>query len=265
MSILWVTTFSADLWPDSAKLLVKSFRETMTPGTLVAYAEGMDVPPVRGADVLTRRLDKQPVLREFLSNNADVIPASLGGKLPAPECKCPGGPLDVHARTHTLPCVGYWFCKNASRWFRKPLAAHLAATEFAPKGYTHLIWVDADALFKRAVPPDKVKGWFPPGTGCIYLKSKRDAIETGVFGYDLTAGGDRATAAVLGRYTSGRFRKDYRWDDCVQMELGLQDSGVRAVDLAQDIGPNNTVIQFSPLGRYLDHRKGHHRRTKKLV
>ncbi len=49
------------------------------------------------------------------------------------------------------------------------------------------------------------------------------------------------------------------------MEKGLHAARVAARDVATDVGPNNTVIQFSPLAAYLGHDKGKHRRTGKLV
>lgn len=261
-NVLWATTFSADLWEHSGRRLLESFAATATPGTLVAYTEGMDAPAY--PNLVPERIDDHPVLKTFLAKNRAAIPEALGGTLKAPECRCRGGPLDVHSKHHKLPCPGYWFCKNAFRWLRKVLAAHLACQTY---GATHdyLVWVDADAEFLTTVPPDVVAGWFRNKYGCVYLKNKRTAIETGVFGYGLRLGGRRVAASVLDRYTSGAFRADARWDDCVQMEKGLKAARVQALDLATKVGPNNTVIQFSPMAAYLGHDKGRHNRTKKLT
>lgn len=262
MSILWATTFSKDLWADSGRLLVESFVETETPGTMVAYVEGMDLPQ-KYPNVEQRRIDHDPVLAAFMEKHRAVIPEALGGDAKAPECKCRGGPLDVHAKTHRLPCVGYWFCKNAFRWLRKPLAAKRAADEFSDR-HDILMWVDADATFVQKVPEAVVESWFDWKYACIYLKHKRDAIETGVFGYNLRLGGHAIADAVLNRYTTGVFRKDPRWDDCVQMERGIAAAKKPVRDLAYGTGPRNTVIQFSPLAPYLGHNKGSHRRSGKL-
>lgn len=262
--ILWATTFSADLWEHSGKVLLETFHATGTPGLLAAYAEGMDVPAA--ANVVTYRIDDDPTLKSVTAANRDVIPVALGGTLGSPECGCPGGPLDVHSNRHRLPCPGYWFCKNAIRWFRKPLAAHLACQRYA-KEYDYLMWVDSDASFLQHTPERVVESWFggPKNrVACVYLKSRRTAIETGVFGYNLKYGGPRVAAAVLQRYVSKKFRRDKRWDDCVQLEYGIRDAQQPAKDLAKNVGPNNTVIQFSPLGAYLGHNKGHHRRTGAL-
>jgi len=261
MKVLWATTFSADLWEQSGKRLVESFSATKTPGTLVAYVEGMTLP--QAPNLVERRIDKHPVLSRFLARHRDKIPRVLGGLLGKPECRCVGGPFDVHSKKHRLPCPGFWFCKNAFRWMRKPLAARLACDEFGDD-YDVLMWVDSDASFLRTVPPEEVAKWFKGRCGCVYLKNRRSAIETGVFGYHMKLGGRKIASAVLDRYTSGAFEKDARWDDCVQMERGIKASGVKACDLATKVGPNNTVIQFSPMAPYLGHDKGAHRRSGKL-
>lgn len=262
MKILWATTFSADLWESSGKMLLDSFVATQTPGTLVAYVEGMDVPAM--PNVLHQRIENHPVLLDFLAKNEDIIPDTLGGRAAKPYCKCRKGPFDTHSAKHRLPCVGYWFCKNASRWMRKPLAAKMACDKHG-NDFDIMMWVDADATFLKTVPPEVVSSWFRKKYGCIYLKNRRTAIETGVFGYHLKLGGRKIADCVLERYTSGKFRRDRRWDDCVQMERGIEHAKTPALDLATDVGPRNTVIQFSPLAPYLGHDKGRHNRTKKLT
>lgn len=262
MNILWATTFSADLWEHSGKLLIDSFVATKTPGTLVAYVEGMDIP--KTPNVIQHRLDDDPFLAKFLETHKEVIPSEMGGKAMFPVCTCKGGPYGPHvAERHKLPCVGYWFCKNAFRWLRKPLSAKYACDRYGDE-FDIMMWVDADASFLKTIPPDVVWSWFRKRYGCIYLKNKRTAIETGVFGYHMKLGGRRIADAVLERYSTGKFRRDQRWDDCVQMELGIKASKIPALDIATKVGPRNTVIQFSPLAPYLGHDKGRHNRTGKL-
>src|ERR1019366_882829 len=92
--ILWATTFSADLWAVSGKLLIESYVKTRTPHHLVAFTEGMDLPPTPRA--IGKRLDDDPFLKTFLAAHRDVIPVALGGALTSPECRCAGGPYDLH-------------------------------------------------------------------------------------------------------------------------------------------------------------------------
>lgn len=255
--ILWATTFSADMWATSASRLIETFVATRTPGQLVAFTEGMDLPSTPNAE--GHRLEGDPFLAGFLYDNRRIIPKELGGQAVEPLCKCRKGPLDVHSKHHQLPCVGYWFCKNAYRWLRKVRAGNLAATMFPD--HDILMWVDSDASFLQTVPEDVVASWFGDRVACVYVKNERTAIETGVVGYHLRNGGRRVLAETARRYSSGKFRTDARWDDCVQLENGIKASKQLAVDVATAVGPNATVLQFSPLGPYLGHDKGHHRRT----
>lgn len=262
MSIIWATTFSADLYAETGHKLIESFLATKTEGKLVVFCEGMD--PPKGERVVGQRIDDHPFLVKFLKDNTAVIPSALGGGLDPPECKCKGGPFVIHSKKHALPCPGYWFCKNSFRWLRKVLAAKLAADEHHPTNDV-MMWVDSDATFKKQVTAAVVKKWFPSKIGCIYLRSTRSEIETGVVGYHLKNGGRKVLKYMLERYRSGSYRKDKRWDDCHQLGLAVRkaklEDNVRSIDVATKVGENNTVIQHSPLGPYLGHDKGHHRRT----
>lgn len=258
MKVLWATTFSADMWDTSGKHLIDSYVATQTPHKLIAYTEGMDLPKTPNAE--GKRLEGNSYLDNFLKAHKEVIPVALGGTAVEPECKCKGGPFDVHSKKHKLPCVGYWFCKNSYRWLRKVISAKLAAD--AHPDYDIMMWVDSDASFLKTIEPKIVMGWFRNHRGCIFLKNKRSAIETGVVGYHLKNGGRTVIDNMLKRYTSGAFRLDQRWDDCVQLERGISASkGIRCTDLATKVGERNTVIQHSPLAAYLGHDKGLHRRT----
>jgi hypothetical protein len=259
MNILWATTFCKEMWDTSASKLISSFATTQTPGKLVAYTEGMDLPDTPNAE--GHRLEGDAFLANFLAKNRNIIPADCGGTAKEPLCGCPKGPLDVHSKKHRLPCVGFWFCRNAFRWLRKVRSAQLAAHAHR-KTHDIMIWVDADSAFLQKTPPEVVESWFKGKYGCVYLKSKRAAIETGVVGYHLKLGGLKVIDAMAARYSTGRFRRDTRWDDCVQLGKAIDATpAVKTLDMATDVGPNSTVIQFSPMAEYLTHDKGLHRRT----
>lgn len=265
MNVLWATTFSADLYKETGHKLIESFLDTQTEGTLAVFAEGMEAP--KGPNIEGHSLDGSEFLAAFLAANREVIPAELGGSLVAPECRCRRGPFSVHNKKHRLPCPGYWFCRNSFRWLRKVLAAKTAADLYSTTCDV-MIWVDSDAFFKQKVTHRIASSWFPPRAGCIYLKNARTEIETGVVGYHLQQGGRKVLSNMLGRYQSGKYRLDPRWDDCHQLGKAVKEAfktkQVRSFDLATRVGENNTVIQYSPLGPYLGHDKGAHRRAGAL-
>ena len=263
MKVLWVTTFGKDMWEPSARHLVDSFIATKSENGLLAFPEGMDVSPRENVDY--HRIDNDPFLRDFLRNHSAHIPRHLGGTAKSPECRCRRGPFGPHDKRHKLPCIGYWFCKNAFRWLRKVVALKRTVEKVGTE-FDILMWVDSDCFFTQQTTADVVASWFPPKCGCIYMKSKRQHIETGVVGYHLHHGGRKVIEAMAFRYATGLFRGDQRWDDCAQLGAALKTLGdVRSVDVATSVGERSTVVQFTPMGAYLTHDKGRHNRGKVMV
>jgi len=261
MKLLWVTSFAHDMWEASGKNLLASFANTGSDGYIFVGTEGIAprdfTASVAKQRVITYPLDNDEFLAEFLQKNSAIIPQHLGGTCPKPECFCPNGPLDPHDRNHKQPCIGQWFNRNMSRWFRK-VATMKAALELCPATET-LIWVDADCTFKQTVTELSVSRWFGD-RGVFYFKNKRPVIEAGIVGYRLNVGGRTTIEHLIERYTSGLFKSDPRWDDSYQIQMAINSSKVRAVDLARRVGENSKVIDHSTVGRFLAHDKGKHGR-----
>lgn len=261
--LLWVTSFGPDMYAASGRALLDSFVSRRPDGRLLAAVEGLEPASVvrPGVDVLS--LDGDPFLVRFLAEQADVIPAHLGGRAPEPHCRCPGGPYGPHDRRHRLPCLGHWFCRNFSRWFRKVAALRLAVRVRPDAGL--VVWVDADCRFRRHVDVATVRrSWFAGDRDVFYLKAGRPVMETGVVGYR-GAGGRAVLERLVDRYRSGRFRSDPRWDDSYQTQEALAESGRPAVDLAWKVGPHAAVVPYSALAAYLEHDKGRHGRRLGLM
>lgn len=260
MKLVWVTSFGKDMLAPSGRPLIKSFAASGSEGKLVVYAEGCAA-ELRAAGlpktVEVVDLSAAPWLAPWLEFNADVIPAALGGRLAAPECRCKGGPFSPHAKEHRMPCPGHWFCKNASRWFRK-IAALRHARAANPDA---LVWVDADCRFRRPVTARAARGWFRDQAAVFYHKSKRPVMEAGVIGYHLGRGAGRVLDWIEDCYWGGAYKALDRWDDSYVIQKALEKCrDVRAVDLATKVGPHATVIDFGPVGEYIFHDKGRHGR-----
>lgn len=261
-NVVWVTTFAGDMYRASGSALIDSFVRSKTCGRLVCGVEGVDAFSVvkgKPGTVQAFNLDGNDFLKEFLLANEDIIPTHLGGKHRFPECTCPGGPYSPHDKKHKMPCPGHWFNKNFSRWFRK-IATMKQVVEDDPK-VDALVWVDSDCTFTKQVS-EKIlfNAWFKLAYSCFYLKHKRPVMEAGVVGYWLPNSGRKLLDAVIGRYASGNFRKDPRWDDSYQIQMALADTKVPAVDLAYGVGEHSAVVPFSPIGPYITHDKGRHGR-----
>jgi hypothetical protein len=258
---LWVTTFSNDMYKTSAMPLINSFRKFHPPGELLCVTEGMKIQEdlaVKDGKVLYTPIENMPWLSEWLNANADVIPKHLGGTADG-TCTCPGGPLEVHAKNHKMPCIGHWFNRNASRWFRKIVAQDFALKFAQERNYTHLMWVDSDCHFLRNFQRADVQGWFS-STAMFYLKHKREMLEAGVLGFDLTRNGNSVMEHVIDVYRSGQFRTLKRWDDCAVYQWCVDRTKVPCVDIARRVGEHARVVEYSPLARFVTHDKGRHGR-----
>lgn len=276
MNLHWVTSFAVDMLKDSGKPLVESFVRTQTAGTLFVMAEGVkDLSPLAAPNVLPLPLERSEMLRKFLATEADWIPKHLGGKHHG-HCQCPGGPYGPHDKKHTMPCIGQWFCRNASRWFRKQAALQMAGDYV---GQTRLakgkpaddaedvwIWVDADCRFERRIPSLVVRSWFVDQAALFYHRDKRDVLEAGVVGYWPSRGAHKLINWVFECFMSGRWHGLSRWDDCYALQKAMEKNpDVRCVDIACGVGDNAKVIDFGPVGPWIRHDKGRHGRKLNIM
>ena len=252
--VLYVTSFASDMYKATGESLVKSFIDTGTPGTLLCFPEGFDIPepPPR---VLARSLTGDTILNTFLHQNKDVIPAHLGGEHQG--CACPGGPYGPHSKLHQEKCVGHWFNRNASRWFRKVVSLYRALERPADI----MVWLDSDCVFKRSLPEQKLAKVFQ-NKAVFYMKSrKRKVLESGIMGFFLARGGKAFIELTMNRYISGEFRKYRRWDDSFQFQTTRDEhKHLSTIDIATGMSGHSEVACHTPLAPYLEHFKGKHGR-----
>lgn len=264
MEILFVTSFSADLYEATGKRLLASFMRHQAPlgHEIVAYyeqpAKGRGICPEEDVRAQDRdgRLHAYDMgnncfwLQRWLDDNRDVIPDYLGGE--AKECQCPGRE-ERHA-PHRPRCHWQWMNRNASRWFRKVVAIAEAA-KLQPR---YLVWVDSDSEFQKPMPVSWVQEKLGKA-GLAYFRSHRPAVESGVLLFDLHRGGHDFVGALVGRYLSRQYLQDERWDDGYQIariiDLGLA-PGCRCVDVCKPVtyrgpasAPANRPARAGPAAR----------------
>lgn len=268
--VLWVTSFAADMYEPSGKFLIKSFLEKNVTGKLLACLEGAPKDSaliqrgMQNGRILGYDLSQDGLLKDWLERNKDIIPQHLGGSHDG-QCRCKGGPFDVHSKKHNLPCVGFWFCRNASRWFRK-IASLGQALHLSDQGkeFDTFIWIDADCQFLTSIDEKMVSSWFDHGkTDVFYLKHDRPVLEGGVVGYRISQGqSGNAVLDWMGEcYIRGTFRGLKRWDDCYVLQKALEKCPqVSRVDLAWKVGDHSAVVPHSSLGKHIEHSKGRHGR-----
>jgi len=256
--VRFITSFNEVFFDASGRRCVESFRAQNPGYEIRAYVEADSGSALeRIGSELTQlgarwsRLDRSPLLGEFLEVARDVIPRELGGDAP-PELFPGDGP-----ETGDL-----WFRKHMFRWFRKIVALDDAAQGF--EGV--LFWMDCDCFSTRPLPLEVLERAFR-GAGVVHMKARRSYSETGVVGYDLAVPGVRSLLeAMKQHYLQREFISLPRWDDCITLDLCLARPGAPpARDIARRVSGHGDVLPSTPLGDYLTHDKGLHSRKLNLV
>lgn len=250
MSILYVTSFSKDLYKTSGERMVKSYliNGKMTDKLLICYENMSYVNTSK--NVLTYNLNNSEYLNRWLKTNKSIIPDYLGGT--ATIVKNP----DIFNETHK---------RKASRFFRK-----VAALEYALKtyedSYDHIVWIDCDCVFRKQLPKEYVLKQFGE-FGYIYhqglSREKIDAcFETGIMGFKKDYGGYELLKRVINYFEDGSFKNHRRWDDGYIFRMVTQQSDdLLTKDLAPKCNKNDVIKYCSPFREYIIHDKGLHKRT----
>lgn len=254
--IVYVTSFAMDMFKATGRKLLDSYKEFGKERPMLVCHEHPGAPPpdLKHWDVQAYDLGADLFLREWLRDNKDIIPVHLGGK--AKECRCPDRHR-MHGR-HKPRCHYAWMNRNASRWFRKVASWRYAAQAFPD---AVLIWLDSDAVFTARPEPQALLDLFEPGAAVIYCRGHREAAETGIVGFHLQRGGKDFLKDLCHYYTSGRFRKEERWDDGYIVTRRLGSGMYPCLDLVdRERQKDNEAIPYTPLAQWFRHHKGAHGR-----
>lgn len=257
--ILFVTSFGPDLYDATGKAMLESYFKLFDGSEdrlLICYEDnaarrmGNEL-----HDAFPRaelyNLTQDQFLRKWLTDNKEVIPKYLGGL--ANECHCP----QRHKRhgTHRRGCHYSWMNRNASRWFRKVASWHYAANQ---PGVKWLVWVDCDSVFHKVMRKNDLREIMQKDA-MVYCRGKREAIESGVLGFNLPAGGMQFIEAVCRRYTSKEYRRWHRWDDGFIVTTVVNNRKVACRDLVdKNKQEGNNVVPLTAWAEYLTHLKGSH-------
>ena len=228
--ILFVTSFDQQLYDHSGRKLVQSFYDKQTWGSLLCCHENFEQP--------AKTLDGIRLIGRDITLNKNLLD------------------WDSKYRERCESSNHFWN-HRAWQWYRKSVALRVALTSECTD-VRWLIWLDCDCEFLSDLAP-MVLYALSKGAAVTYLKGQRKWTETGVVIYDLNEGAALFIESVGKIYDSGKFLELERWDDCWIFDH------VRTYypsDMFRDIAdPNETdlrVLESSPLGRYLLHKKGSH-------
>ncbi len=272
--ILYVTSFNSRLYDASGKQMIDSFIKWKIEGDLFIGDEREGIKSYQETDIDENRkgfwydLNKNQFLKDWLSDNIDIIPEHFGGK--GKLCSCTRNPNSRFDRDHKKGCYYSWWNRNASRWFRKIACLHYIINSEKFVQYKYLVWIDADCLFTRtATGKDIIDRAFPQNTDIFYMKGKkRWVIETGIFGIKLEQPGLDFINKLIDAYVSKEFRKWRRWDDGYVFDKIRKPLETSKAITGFDVSGrsiNNDVADESILFRFITHFKGRHGRIMNIM
>ena len=253
--LLYVTSFAEDMYHASGKQLIDSYLNTNQVGKLLICNEGFDI-ELEDERLLFYRLDKSPLLLDWLSNNLQFIPEYLGG----------------NAKEDTLPIAYTGPNRKASRWFRKIVALYYAFQTYGLE-YSTIVWVDSDCLFKKQITMDKYTRIFDKNVGIFYYlgnKRYRDdkGVESGFIGFHRDNKGYNLIRFVMEElYQKQNYLKYMRWDDGYMFRIALSlNISIETIDLAKNSNLVDVINEKnSYFSDYITHNKGFHRINNILV
>ncbi len=254
--IVFVTSFRPDMYQATGIHLVASFKNYCVDAKMFVCTEAFEGELLDKMDlrIAEHDISDDAMLTKWLRDNADIIPRHLGGNAKPCDCAVTGFGIE---EAHYDGCPNSWYNRNASRWFRKLVALKAAAEQYPA---AKIIWLDSDCRFRRGVSSAIVESWFRQLNGFYFQGPQRKALESGIFGIDLSSMGRIFLNEVIARYTSGIFRHDLRWDDAYQIQTVItQRSDISMNDLATaQMYRRAEVIEPSVVGKYLIHYRGVH-------
>lgn len=246
MSILYVTSFSRNLYHKSGhKLLSSWIKHQMTDDLLICYDQfDFERPNILGK-LHTYVIDDDNFWLKWKNSNLDIIPKELGGK----------------ANKRSNPNVYSSMNARASQFFKKIVSLHHALEKYGDQ-YDVIVWIDCDCILKKYIPKEMIMITFDDHGVFYHLgpkRKKKTGVETGFTGYQRQYDGYELLKKVFECYESGKFRGYVRWDDSWVMKEVIHDNPmIKCLDLIGEGHRNHVIKYYSPFKDYLEHNKGNH-------
>lgn len=254
--VMYVTSFNDKLYNVTGRKMLHSFLNTKTEGDMLITHEKLDPKVIVKADNFTEYdLAEDQWLKDWTYNNRDIVAEKYGG-----EWKIDYG--------NKGPGNDEGFRRQAARWFRK-----IVSLREAVRIHDHdaIVFVDSDTIFKRQLRAERIYK-FLNGYALFHhtgeFRAKHDkGIESGFIGFNMNEGGREYLQRVFDCFESGDFRRYKRWDDSYVFHHVLTESTFLHNDLVGHhiVKIGGRVVEHGPFRKDIDHAKGSHWRTHKVL
>ena len=266
-NILYVTSFNKKLFDVTGKAMIQSFLGTGIEGDLlITYEDGIKEEIPSSDNTLFLDLGSYDFLLDWLETNKDIIPVKYGGEMEG--CGCSDLPTSKHYfKDHVQRCANLGFNRRASLWFRKIAAMNYALKLSEEKGYSKIVFIDSDVVFKNKITEEFMNKVFANNGFFFHLGTHRKRIGTGIesgfIGFSKENRGFEFLQIVIDSFISGDYRKYDRWDDgYVFRKIWEEHPEIPSRDVVgpHSLKPFSHVVRYGMFAKYLEHDKGSHTR-----
>lgn len=257
--VLFLTSSTREMFEFSGRKLLNSFYKFKDPQSKMIYiTENFTIPFHEYPDILQDDLSGNLELKEWLDENKDIIPKSLGGFLDDNKI----------FKTQILgKGKNRGFNFKASLWFRKVIAVRLVINKYM-KDFDLLIWIDNDCEILKFLDNNFYNSLFKNNEQNVFVcygenrKIRPCGVETGFFGIrnDFTIWKD-----LFQLFKSKEFKKSDRWGDGNVLGYLLNQNNNMKKYKVNDLGKGKlefNIMNSIPQKDYLVHYKGLHRRNR---
>jgi len=266
--ILYTTTFNKKLFDATGQQMISSFFNSEIEGDLlIAYEDDIENELPLNDKTILFSLDRDEFLQNWLEKNKDFIPVEHGGTYPG-NCNCEELielSSESHRYGHLDKCLNMGFNRRSSLWFRKIAAMNHALKLSEEKGYSKVVFIDSDVVFKNKITEEFMNKVFGNNGFFFHLGTHRKRIGTGIesgfIGFSKDNRGFEFLQIVIDSFTSGDYRKYDRWDDgYVFRKVWEEHPEIPSRDVVgpHAMKPFSHVVRYGIFAKYLTHDKGIH-------
>lgn len=268
MNILYVTTFTLEMFKASGRLMIESFMKTKTDGTILICSEYFKYNPQdpshlesrksrRAAEkhnkIISHDMTKDKFLKKWIADNQKIIPVHMGGVATMENCPKAFGPGNI----------------RAAGWFRKIVALDHALSNYGDN-YDAIVFVDSDCIFKKRIEFSTIESILSEHS-CFYhlgnaRKKKGMGVESGFVGFKNDKDGYGLLNIWISKYRDGDFEKYDRWDDGGMLRYVIEENAdMSSTDLVMEkkrVGKGKSqshVVERGIFSNYIEHYKGLHK------
>jgi len=254
MSILYITSFSRQLYNLTGKRLIKTFKNTGSEGDLLCYVEGMNPSAIEAENIFVKDMSNDRFYKRWYNSNLDIIPEELGGK------------ATKESNFKAFKTANF----RTAQWTKK-----IATMKYAMENYTgqydHFMWVDCDCFFTNKFTEQDLINVLQDKSFCYHLGRdrirKKMGVETGLLGFKNDKTSKKMLSRWFKKYNGDGFRQYENWNDAHMFYYVLEEEPklkAKGIDLVTDYSyaerAKSHVIVRGDLGNFFDHEKGYHKR-----